>query len=191
MGTFQMQTIHDLDEERRRRETDRMTTVVGRPGLTSSARLKFAMGILSYNQSFVTFVDGKANSLLLVNSIFLATAASAGLTAGLSLAAVGVAALAVLACLGVVWARSTPATARERGQVVFYDQILKRRSAGVYEDDFMNAGPDELVASTVRQVYTLAGVVDRKFRAYRWAQSVTVVSAALWLSQLLVPALSA
>lgn len=182
-------SIADLDAKRRRRRLEEVKTVVEHPGLSAADRLRLAVDILQYNQEFVTFTDNKANSLLLVNSIFLATLAAGGLNGLLTLAAVAAAGLSVLLSLAVVWARGTPPGARERGQLIFFGHIRRRRSASAYADDFQNAGPAELVDHTVRQVYDLAGVVERKFAAYRWAQLCTLLSAALWIARLVVPAL--
>jgi len=182
MALHRLQTIHDPEQ---------VTTAVSRTDLAPASRLQFAMSVLKYNQGFVTFTDGKANSLLLVNSIFLATLASAGLASGLSIAAVAAAATAVLLCLGVVWARMSGTGPGERGQLVFFDHILRRRNPAAYVEDFRQASPDEMVECTVRQVYDLASVVDRKFKAYRLAQLTTVLSAALWIANLLAPALTA
>lgn len=189
MGSSQLQSIADFDAARARRAPAGQNPVIARPGMTPEARLRLAMGVLQYNQDFVGLTDAKANTLLLVNSIFLATTASAGLGSGLALASLVAAALVVVLCLAVVWARSTPPGARERGQLVFFGHIVKRRNPAAYEEDFCQAGPEELVSSTARQVYELAGVVERKFKAYRWAQLATLISAGLWISHLLVPVL--
>lgn len=189
MGSFKLQSIADFDAARARRAPAGQTTVTARPDLTPGARLRLALDVLQYNQDFVGLTDAKANTLLLVNSIFLATTASAGLHSGLGVASLLAAALVVLLCLGVVWARSTQPKARERGQLVFFGHIVRRRTPAAYEEDFCQAGPEELVSATARQVYELAGVVERKFKAYRWAQMATVVSAGLWISHLLVPVL--
>ena len=190
MGTSRLQTIADLDAERERRRPNGGTTVIGRLETSTEARLRLAMGVLQYNQGFVGLTDAKANTLLLVNSIFLATTASAGLGSALAVASLVAAAAVVLLCLGVVWARSTEPKARERSQLVFFGHVLQRRNPAAYEEDFCQAGPDELVSSTARQIYELASVVDRKFKAYRWAQLATLVSAGLWISHLLAPVLT-
>jgi len=189
METFELRSIADFDAERMRRTPTGQTTVTARRELSPEARLRLAMGVLQYNQGFVGLTDAKANTLLLVNSIFLATTASAGLGSGLALASLGAAALVVLVCLSVVWVRSTQPGARERGQLVFFGHILRRRTPVAYEEDFCQAEPQELVSSTARQVYELASVVDRKFRAYRWAQLATIASAGLWIAHLLAPVL--
>jgi hypothetical protein len=188
MGTYRLQSIADLDRARRERSAGRATAVTARVDLTAEGRLRLALGALRHNQSFVALTDAKANSLLLVNSIFIASTAAGGLDRGLALAAAGAAALVVLLCLGVVWARQAPPARAERGQLILFSHVLRRRTAAAYLEDFRAAGPEELIENTVRQVHELAGVVGRKFRAYRWAQQATVLSAGLWLARLVAGA---
>ncbi len=159
--------------------------------MTSTERLGFAMSVMQYNQSFVNVTDGKANSLLLINSIFLATGAAGALTKVLPLAAVVVASIAILLCLAVVFARLPGQATNDRAKLVFFGDIAKRRNMAAYLDDCRNTGPKEISASLLGQVYELASVVSRKFAAYRRAQLVTMFSAALWIANLLVPALAA
>ncbi len=160
-----------------------------RTDLSAQERIKLAMGILDYNQELISFSDAKANTLLVVNSIFLATTASAGLDHPLALASVLASAVVVLLCLRVVWARSTQTRIKERGQLVYFGDILRRQRAANYLDDFLKASADEVLSSTVMQVYGLAGVAKRKYSAYALAQLATVVSACIWLANLLQPVL--
>ncbi|MBN2497899.1 MAG: hypothetical protein JXR96_25115 [Deltaproteobacteria bacterium] len=155
-----------------------------RDELSAAERLRFACDALQHNQSLVSFTDAKANSLLLVNSIFLATAAGTG-RGGFSLAAALAAAATVLLCLAVLYARLPGPAPRERGKLMFFGDILARKSAAVYAEDLSRVGASELAEATARQVYSLASVLDRKFRAYGLAQLATMVSAALWLTSLL------
>lgn len=185
--SFSTLSIHDFDEERRRRRSEPTATIVGRLDLSIEARLRLAMGILAHNQAFVTFTDQKANSLLLLNSIFLATAASAVTTSFGALAAVGAAAAAALLCLGVIWARMPGLRQGSKARMLFFADILKRRNAATFVEDLRDVGPEELFDGTAVQVYELAAVVDRKFRTYRWAQTATLLSAGLWIGQFLMP----
>ncbi len=188
MKAFEIQSIADLERARRDK------VVVGKliatePVLDISTRLNLILASLEYNQGFVTFLDGKANSLLLVNSIFLATAAPGGLHAALVWAPAAAAVLAVLLSLGVLWARGTEDTVPERGQLFFFQHILRRRAPANYADDVQKASSAEVLDATSRQVHALAGVVEKKFQAYRRAQTATVLSALLWIVGQLRPLL--
>ncbi len=184
-------SIAELDELRMQRERDNFTVVSAKVDLSIQERIKLAMGVLDYNQDLISFSDAKANTLLVVNSIFLATTASAGLGKPLALASLVASAVVVLLCLRVVWARATSTRARERGQLVYFGDILRRNKAVNYLDDFRSVTPDEVLQSTVMQIFGLAGVAERKYKAYAFAQFATVVSAAIWIANLLQPILSA
>lgn len=189
MALYPLQGIADLDEQRIRKERNQPAVVVARRELSDEARLRVVLAALQYNQGFVTFTDGKANTLLLVNSIFLATTASTGLSGWLSWATLVSAAAVVLLCLAVVWARASGQTSNQRGQLFYFEHILRRRNPVAYQEDFGQAGPDEVFECTARQVYELASVVARKFRAYRTAQLATLTTASLWIANLVGPAL--
>jgi hypothetical protein len=188
MALMPLPSIADLDEERRRKPVSPAAAPELQPGLPQEARLRLALSVLQYNQGFVTFTDGKANTLLLVNSIFLATTAQAGLHGWVSWASLLATAGVVLLCLAVVWARSGAPASSQRGQLIYFEHILRRRNPLAYQEDLEQSGPGELIECAARQVFELAAVVDRKFRAYRWAQSATLLSAALWLANLIGPA---
>jgi len=154
--------------------------------LTPERQLELAMSTMRYNQSFVEFIDNKANSLLLVNSIFLAAGASGDMTAAPVLIAAVIAALAVLGCLMVVYARLPSRLRRDRAKLVFFGHIRQRRRVEDYLHDFQTTAVEELAESTIRQVFDLATIVEGKFRAYRWAQTATLFSAAAGITALLV-----
>jgi hypothetical protein len=150
-------------------------------------RLRFAMSIMQYNQTMVNFTDSKANSLLLINSIFLATGAQWNLASILTLLAVVLAACAILLCITVIYARMPGQIRPDRAKLVFFAHIRQRRNRAAYLEDFDSACAPEITESLLKQNYDLAGVVDRKFRAYNRAQLATVCSAALWIVNLLNP----
>jgi hypothetical protein len=152
---------------------------------SAAERLKLAMSVMEYNQSFVTFADGKANALLLINSIFLATTGAAGASTALSIVTLASAALAILCSLGVVYARLPGIMKRDRAKVVFWGHIRQRRSKAEYLADFLTAKPQEVCESLIKQTYDVADVVERKFKAYHFAQMATFLSAVLWVANLL------
>jgi hypothetical protein len=166
-------------------------TMVHPPAAARPApRLDLALAALRHNQGLVTFVDGKANSLLLVNSIFLATTATAGGRTALPLATLGLAALALLLCLAVIAARGAGLVRREAGRLIFFEDVLARRTARDYHADLVGQSDEAVLESTAEQVFLLAGIVDRKFRAYRRAQLATLLAAGLWTASLLARVLS-
>ena len=169
----------------------RRLEVIGRdPGLQESDRLRFAMSIMQYNQSMVNFTDSKANSLLLINSIFLATVsgrAQGSLSSVLPLVAVVAAACAILLCGMVIFARMPGQIRPDRAKLIFFAHIRQRTNRAAYLDDFQRSSPGEITESLLKQIYDLASVVERKFRAYQLAQLATVLSAALWLTNLVDP----
>lgn len=188
MRAFEIQPIADLERARQ----DKVAAgkpVSSEPASDMGTRLDLAVASLEYNQGFVTFLDGKANSLLLVNSIFLATSATAKLSAALAWAPAAAAVLAVLLSLGVLWARGTEGSTAERGQIFFFQHILRRRAPSGYADDLRQVSGGEVLEATARQVHALAGVVEKKFQAYRLAQGATVLSALLWIAGQLGPLL--
>ncbi|RLB57521.1 MAG: hypothetical protein DRI34_07620 [Deltaproteobacteria bacterium] len=163
----------------------------GRAGavLDDTERMKLAMSIMDYNQEFVRFTDDKSNSLLLVNSIILPVASTGALVGPLALAAAACAAVAVLLCLRVVVARLPQTMRRDLAKLVFFGHVRQRRTKAAYQEDFFRAGPRQIAESLAGQIYDLAGVVEQKLRAYRQAQLLTLVSAALWMASLAAPVL--
>lgn len=157
--------------------------------LAIGERLRLAVSAMEYNQSFVTFADGKANALLLVNSIFLATAAG---RLGQSIAAALVAAaagLAILLSLSVIYARLPGQMKRDRAKIFFWGHICQRRSKADYATDLASVAPQEILESLARQTFDLCQVVQRKFKAYQVAQLMTFLSAASWVLYLIGPPL--
>ncbi len=150
-------------------------------------RMEFAMSVLDYNQSFVNFTDGKANSLLLINSIFLAMGAVDAMGSKLGIAAVFVSAMAILMCMAVIFARLPGMMRRDRAKLVFFGHVRQRRNKTAYVEDFNSARPSEIAESLSGQIYDLSMVVEHKFRAYRRAQLATLLSAGLWIVGLLSP----
>jgi len=151
-------------------------------------RIDLAFQVMNYNQGFVVFVDGKANSLLVVDSIILATSGAAALTGSkVALAALVAATAAILLCLSVVYARHANPAKRDKSRLAFYAHILQRKDWGQYLRDLEEIEPDALLASFAHQVHDLAQVVDKKFHAYRRAQSATFVATALWVASMAMP----
>ncbi|MBI5545896.1 MAG: hypothetical protein HY901_18560 [Deltaproteobacteria bacterium] len=161
------------------------------PGYPLAERIHLAFNVMSYNQGFVTFADGKANTLLLVNSIILATTGAAALGGSrVALAALGAATVAILLSLWVVYARNASPNKREKARLVFWAHILQRHEWSQYHHDLQEASPEQILESFAHQIHDLAHVVARKFFAYRLAQSATFLATGLWIASLAYPLLS-
>lgn len=159
-------------------------------GYDLSRRIDLAFQVMNYNQGFVMFADGKANSLLVVNSIILATSGSASLAGSrIAIGALVAATVAILLCLSVVFARHPNPAKRDKSRLAFYAHILQRSSWSQYQHDLEEVEPDQLLASFAHQVHDLASVVDKKFAAYRRAQSATFLATGLWIASMAAPLL--
>ena len=136
---------------------------------TLARRIDLAFQVMNYNQGFVMFVDGKANTLLVVNSIILATSGASSLAGSrLALAALVAATVAILLCLSVVFARHPNPAKRDKSRVAFYAHILQRSNWSQYQHDLEEIEPppgrprlDALGASTfVRPTLPIAEFIS-------------------------------
>ncbi len=150
--------------------------------MTPADQLRFAMSILQYNQGFAQFTDGKANTLLLINSIFLASTAASNLSSWPEMIAAGLASFAITCCLFVVYARLPPSAPLRRADLIFFRHIQQRRHRDDYRADFQAVTAEEVTAHMLDQIYDLSRVVNRKFRSYQHAQLATILAALGWLS---------
>ncbi len=150
-------------------------------------RIQLALNVMNYNQGFVVFADGKANTLLVVNSIILATSAGAAAGSRLALSALAAATVAIVLSLWVVWARSASPARREKARLAFWAHILQRPDWGQYLRDLREVEPEAILESTAHQIHDLAQVVSRKFFAYRLAQAATFCATALWIVSMVRP----
>jgi hypothetical protein len=154
-------------------------------------RIELAFNVMAYNQGFAVFADGKANTLLVVNSIILATSASTSATGSkLAIAALVAATVAIMLCLWVVYARHFAPHKRDKSRLIFWAHILQRSDWSQYLRDFQEVTPDQLLTGFAHQIHDLAHVVERKFFAYRLGQTATFLAAGLWIASLASPLLS-
>lgn len=144
---------------------------------------RVAYHALHYNQDLVQFVDSKASTLILVNSLFIA--ATTGVAPGLAflrVASVLTSAAAVAACLAVVMTRSGDGRGPSQSQdLFFFADIRRRRSPGQYAIEFAARDERVLAEEILRRTWTVAGIAQSKFEWYRWAQAATAAAGALWL----------
>ena len=145
-----------------------------------------AYEILNYNQQLIQFADSKAGTLIVINSLFVAAmGAGSGRPGNTALEVLGAvvvlaSALAVVLCLAVVMTR-TEANLSSRADLVFFADILTRPNAAYYASEFLRTPEDVHVDDLLRRTYVLAGIAQRKFRAYGSAQLATALSGVLWL----------
>lgn len=145
-----------------------------------------AFEVLNYNQQLIQFADAKAGNLIVINSLFIAAAQAAGLGGPLPLrflqgSLILVAGFAVLICLAVIISQAN-LPRMPRKDFIFFHDIAQRRSMEHYVRDFVGTAPVDHQADALRRTYVLALIARRKFASYRWAQFLTVLAAALWLS---------
>jgi hypothetical protein len=144
-----------------------------------------AFDILNYNQQLVQFADAKAGNLIVINSLFIAAAQAGGLGNSLFLRGVQgsllvAAGLALIICLGVI-AGQANLPRLPRKDFIFWGDITQRRSADQYVRDYQAAPTATHSGDALRRTYVLALIARRKFNAFAWAQSFTMLAAALWL----------
>jgi hypothetical protein len=177
MNAFRMQNLADFDREQaQRRQNDQPAIVIESAG--NNFRLELALASLHYNQQFINFIDAKANSLLLVNSLFLTMGAAGG---GWKWLCVLFSLGTIMLCLAVLWTRKSSSAPRERGQLFYYKHLLRRRGREDLVHDFHSIEEREALEATVRQIHDLAQLADRKFSSYQLAQTATALSVPLWL----------
>jgi hypothetical protein len=156
---------------------------------TLEHQVENAFEILHYNQNLVQFADSKANTLILINSIALASIF--GMTVAVppdwralatilrvtfllaSIASVGL-------CLQVVLSRIEDPGQRRR-DLVFFADILARPSVMSYRLDFSRTDGDAFLGDLVDRNYRIAAIASRKYRFYGMAQQATVSACALWM----------
>ena len=158
--------------------------------LALGERISIALGMVGFNQGLVQFADSKANGLLLVNSIFLASMVSAldAPGGGRALAVVFFVAcvVALLASLRVMLARAV-ATDDPRPRSLFFHKHITGFSKGQsYVDEVRASEGEPFLDALLLSNYDLAGIASAKFAAYKTAERLTLVSAVLWIGGMLV-----
>ena len=149
-----------------------------------------AFEILHYNQELVQFADGKANTLILINSIALAS--TFGITAAippeyrtiatiLRFAFLIASFLAVALSMAVVLSRIESGEKGRRPDLVFFADMLTRPSFPAYRTSYLRTAPSDLLEDILSRAYRVASIANRKYGWYAEAQGVTVVACALWL----------
>lgn len=157
-----------------------------RPGASLDDLTRSAFEILHYNQNLIQFADGKANTLIVINSIALASATATSGLVGLKMAFLLASVLSILLCLAVVVSRVDPEDESRRRDHIFFADIMSRANGEQYAYEYVRTEPRVFLDDLLRRNYRLASIADRKYRFYSTAQQVTVVACVLWLSWLVL-----
>ena len=153
-------------------------------------RLEIALSMLGFNQGLIQFADSKANGLVVVSSIFLASLAPAiehVRTAPLpvkALAGVSCAAsvLALLASLRVMLARAHDTHEPRPKSLLYHKHILGFSKAQSYVDEVRESEAEKVLESFLMSNYDLAAIASAKFAAYKTAERLTLLGALLWIA---------
>jgi hypothetical protein len=158
-------------------------------------RLGLGLGLLNFNQSLIQFADSKANGLVLVNSIFLASMAPAvdtlkrpttsNAVKAVALVFFAVSVLALLASLWVTLARAPQSNEPRPKSLAYYKHILSFHSAQGYVDEFRESEGEHALDALLVATHDLAGIASAKFKAYKGAERLTLCGAVLWISSMI------
>ncbi|MBI2266284.1 MAG: hypothetical protein HYU64_14150 [Armatimonadetes bacterium] len=161
-------------------------------------RIESAFDILHFTQNLIQFADNKANTLIVINSIFLASLPSLaaertfmvvgggflGILRGLFFVA---SVTAVIYCLLVVMARKDNPETSKRPDLIFFDDIVKHKNASSYFYEYMKIGDATLLEDLARRNFNAAGIAQNKYNLYGTALRVTFASCLLWIACILTP----
>ncbi|MBI3272975.1 MAG: hypothetical protein HYZ53_28560 [Planctomycetes bacterium] len=145
-----------------------------------------AFEILGYNQDLVQFADTKAGTLIVINSLFVASSqvahSQAWIVNALQTAAVALAAVAIACCFWVVRSRNPPFRGKDHHDLVFFAEVLTRPDHERYMAEFLSI-PDQVhLEDVLRRVYIVSWIASRKFRGYALAERVTILAGAVWVA---------
>lgn len=164
---------------------------------TLADRIDEAHAILAYNQQLVEFADSKAGNLILINSLFIAAAQAmpaSGILKAFQAGFIFCSAIAVLISLSVIMSRNSSGlmslddnlpkkkkTKKRPPDFVFFIDILSRKDAEKYIEDYESSSESVRYRGILARAYVVAEIAARKFRTFAPAQTITALSAGLWL----------
>lgn len=152
--------------------------------------IRLIFDILTYNQGLVQFADGKANGLLLINSIFIASVApfievfrrgSLGVGLVLILGFFFLSVTSILLSLGVIMTRKVSEIEDRNKSLLFYGHIIESNSPEGYIHEFSNAEAGKFRESLLINVFVVARIAARKYGMYNHAQTFTLLSCLSWI----------
>jgi len=153
-------------------------------------RIELSLGMLGFNQGLIQFADSKANGLVVVNSIFLASltpsldhmkVAPVGMKA-LAGASAAVSVLALLASLWVMLSRAPDTHEPRPKSLIYHKHILTFSKAQNFVDEFREAEGEKVLDAFLFSTFDLAAIANAKFRAYKTAEQLTLLGAVLWIA---------
>ncbi len=152
-------------------------------------QIEFAFNILNYNQGLIQFADSKANALLLINSIFIASICpfielfkkGGPLITGLVVVFFVASIVSILLALGVITARQVSDIEATNRTLVFYGHITENNSPEGYIHEFGSSEIKKFRESLLVNVYVLAKIASNKFKIYGVSQGLTMFSSILWI----------
>jgi hypothetical protein len=155
-------------------------------------RLELALGMLGFNQGLIQFADSKANGLVVVSSIFLASLSPVldhlkGAPVWLEVlagASAAVSVLALLASLRVMLARAADTHEPRPRSLLYHKHILAFTKAQSYVDEVREAEGEKVLDAFLFSTYDLAAIAQTKFHAYKTAERLTLTGAVLWIATL-------
>ncbi len=153
-------------------------------------QISIAFDILNYNQGLIQFADGKANGLLLINSIFIASVApfietfrkGAG---GFGMLLLGgffvLCVVSIMLSMSVIMNRKLPEVEDKNRGIIFYGHIVETRSADGYIHEFHATEAARFKDNLLTNVYTVSQIATRKYQIYSYAQALTLLSCITWI----------
>ncbi|MBF0546185.1 MAG: hypothetical protein HQM08_17210 [Candidatus Riflebacteria bacterium] len=157
-------------------------------------QIKIAFTILNYNQGLIQFADGKANALLLINSIFIASMAPFIELASKGLSKIGIllqiiffvfSILSILTSIGVITTRKVPALEREnKGNLIFFGEIIQTNNPDGYIHEFNSLDAKKFQNTLLTNIFVISKIAASKYAIYNIAQLATLISCILWIINL-------
>ena len=153
-------------------------------------QISIAFDILNYNQGLIQFADGKANGLLLINSIFIASVApfieafrkgAGGFGMLLLVGFFVLCVVSIMLSMGVIMNRKLPEVEDKNRGLIFYGHIVESRSPEGYMHEFHATEAVKFKENLLTNVYTVSQIATRKYQLYSFAQGLTLLSCITWI----------
>ena len=156
-------------------------------------RMEFSLSVINFNQGLIQFAETKANTLLIINSIFLATVTAmmethvAGNLFSTIFSTVRIlfmvtTACSIITCLMVVMPKSDNNPIQGKKDLIFFMDILSHSNGENYMFEFHKTKTATLIDDLLRRGYMTASIAKEKFNRYKVAQIMTFISTFFWLS---------
>lgn len=159
-------------------------------------QIEIAFSILTYNQGLIQFADNKANALLLINSIFLASISPfittlqkfSGIAYAIFLAFLGICILSIILSMNVISTRKLPMLDDDpkSTSLVYYRDIVETNTPEFYISEFTNYDCRQFLDSLLRNIFIVSTIANTKFSIYSTAQSMTFLSCILWIGCMII-----